>query len=262
MHKNNGINFNVWLSFYLKPRRLNCLHIEHSRLSNTVQSDVQINYFLIIFFNSSYPPLEMTNLRKYTVKQGKCSPQLDSDNCLADCSTFRCNSGHCTKYSTEDRCDGRRDCADGSDESGCDGTGSGGYMKFLKVCAISVSLLWIENEENVKSFLGVYLPGESCDVDDFLCMNGHCIAENLRCNNRDDCLDFSDENNCRMWIIFYRIMWLREPCDQLVNQFSHLFPCCFSRSFAPPLLSINSLYKLFQHARKRSIDAAMGLASH
>lgn len=32
--------------------------------------------------------------------------------------------------------------------------------------------------------------------DAFLCSNGRCLKANLRCNDRDDCGDNSDEQNC------------------------------------------------------------------
>lgn len=38
---------------------------------------------------------------------------------------------------------------------------------------------------------------ESChNVDDFLCSSGECIRSIFVCDNKSDCLDSSDEDNC------------------------------------------------------------------
>ena len=37
---------------------------------------------------------------------------------------------------------------------------------------------------------------KTCDGDDFMCGNGRCIPENLRCDYNNDCLDNSDEMHC------------------------------------------------------------------
>nr|XP_045609609.1 uncharacterized protein LOC123765176 [Procambarus clarkii] len=38
----------------------------------------------------------------------------------------------------------------------------------------------------------------SCHDSEFTCDNGDCISKDLRCNSRDDCSDFSDEDNCHI----------------------------------------------------------------
>lgn len=62
-------------------------------------------------------------------------------------------------YMPSQRCDGYRDCYDGSDESEC-----------------PVECLWLENKHQ--------------------CRNGRCIDAKLWCDGTDDCGDFSDEQAC------------------------------------------------------------------
>ncbi|KAK7074814.1 hypothetical protein SK128_001824 [Halocaridina rubra] len=35
-----------------------------------------------------------------------------------------------------------------------------------------------------------------CTLEEFMCSDGSCVARDVRCNLREDCMDGSDENNC------------------------------------------------------------------
>ncbi|XP_063907725.1 sortilin-related receptor-like isoform X2 [Zophobas morio] len=76
------------------------------------------------------------------------------NSCRGD--LFRCTDGHCIPNRW--KCDGEKDCADGSDESHC--------------------------------------VGKTCSSNYFTCANGFCIPMRWRCDRENDCLDRSDEINC------------------------------------------------------------------
>lgn len=79
-----------------------------------------------------------------------------------DCE-FRCLSGECITMSR--KCNGREDCADGSDE------------KFCKIRPDAETI---------------------CSDEEFRCTNGHqCIAKKQRCDLNYDCTDKSDEDDCK-----------------------------------------------------------------
>ena len=37
-----------------------------------------------------------------------------------------------------------------------------------------------------------------CSRDEFVCGNGRCVAQKLRCNQQDDCGDGTDEHGCHL----------------------------------------------------------------
>ncbi|KAL2739157.1 basement membrane-specific heparan sulfate proteoglycan core protein isoform X1 [Vespula maculifrons] len=85
---------------------------------------------------------------------------------------WKCASGECLPEN--ERCDGLRNCADGSDESGC-----GRYrFEFTRVNLIIIVVT-------------------ECPPGNFRCNDGLCLDSKKRCDGRSHCLDGSDEINCR-----------------------------------------------------------------
>ena len=68
---------------------------------------------------------------------------------------FQCESGQCIPQNM--RCNGNRDCPDGTDELDCPG----------------------------------------CKSNEFACLDGNqCISMSKKCDKRQDCFDESDESDC------------------------------------------------------------------
>ncbi|XP_062138201.1 putative vitellogenin receptor isoform X1 [Drosophila sulfurigaster albostrigata] len=85
-----------------------------------------------------------------------------------DCE-FRCRtSGECLTMAH--RCNGRKDCADASDEANCELVNGGATKTRI----------------NIK-----------CAIDEFTCHNGEqCLEKSKRCNGQKECSDGSDEDHC------------------------------------------------------------------
>ncbi|KAF7646507.1 hypothetical protein LDENG_00186960 [Lucifuga dentata] len=45
-----------------------------------------------------------------------------------------------------------------------------------------------------------------CKRGEFLCRNGHCVSETMKCDGRDDCSDGSDESECKTSLVL--------PCSE------------------------------------------------
>jgi hypothetical protein len=88
--------------------------------------------------------------------------------------SFKCFDGTCT--SMQGRCNGISNCADGSDEIGCDASQEvfvPAYVSQCSPCPVDFST-------------DVY----------FQCASGHCIEKVGLCNGQPNCADGSDESQC------------------------------------------------------------------
>ena len=81
---------------------------------------------------------------------------------------FECKNGK-TCILDRHRCDGSKDCDDGSDEAGCPKVSKDGVP-----------------DENFR-----------CPSNLYTCANKECVVPNARCDGTKHCTDGSDEKGCR-----------------------------------------------------------------
>ncbi|XP_023326052.1 low-density lipoprotein receptor-related protein 8 [Eurytemora carolleeae] len=123
----------------------------------------------------------------------ECSDGSDEWNCT--CTGFSCDNGYCIKE--HQRCDGRVNCNDVSDEAGCPGCrhnqfrcGSGNCIPQKKACDRKIDCLDGSDEHNCPYRKHICFPNR------FKCYNGECINMEKRCNGVPDCQEGEDEQNC------------------------------------------------------------------
>uniref|UniRef100_A0A182QPA6 Basement membrane-specific heparan sulfate proteoglycan core protein n=1 Tax=Anopheles farauti TaxID=69004 RepID=A0A182QPA6_9DIPT len=112
-----------------------------------------------------------------------------------------CMNGECILKSLI--CNGRRDCADGSDEVECRPANQQCEPNQFKCrnhkCVLKTWLCDGEqdcgdgsDEENCSPLP----PDAPCRYDEFQCRSGQCIPKSFQCDTHPDCLDKSDEVGC------------------------------------------------------------------
>ncbi|OON15605.1 Low-density lipoprotein receptor domain class A, partial [Opisthorchis viverrini] len=107
---------------------------------------------------------------------------------------FACASGECIDIRM--RCNGRPECADGSDERGC---GPSRCMINQFPCASGECIdarLQCNGQKDCYDESDEYGCTTRCRPDQFMCYSGECIASRQRCNGFRDCRDGSDETGC------------------------------------------------------------------
>uniref|UniRef100_A0A8C6B9V0 Low-density lipoprotein receptor-related protein 2 n=1 Tax=Monodon monoceros TaxID=40151 RepID=A0A8C6B9V0_MONMO len=111
---------------------------------------------------------------------------------------FQCQPGLCIIASW--RCDGTRDCANGSDEIGCPHPTCRSNQFLCQSEELCIPVHWVCDEEEDcidGSDERRHCPGRTCSSHQFTCDNGECIPAEFRCDHSTDCLDGTDEKNCR-----------------------------------------------------------------
>lgn len=113
----------------------------------------------------------------------------------ADCSTS-CKPGehYCIPrgcISGEKLCNGIIDCADASDEDGCDrATTTRSSIPTTTTAATTPSKTNTARQNNMNST-------RRCSLNEFPCTNwSECVPMSVRCDGYQDCFDRSDEINC------------------------------------------------------------------
>ncbi|KAL0902738.1 hypothetical protein ABMA27_000545 [Loxostege sticticalis] len=104
---------------------------------------------------------------------------IDQSVSSRDCQRFACASSSVT-ICVELRCNGIRDCPQGDDEDGCDGATDRSPTTTVAPVPESTTRGPI-----------------SCPPGEFSCDETRCVSYDKRCDNRPDCYDGTDEQNCR-----------------------------------------------------------------
>ena len=66
-------------------------------------------------------------------------------------------------------------------------------MVFFYLLRVLLAKLLLTETKELSFYI---LDSTHCETDQFQCKNGKCISANLRCDDRNDCGDLTDETAC------------------------------------------------------------------
>jgi hypothetical protein len=81
------------------------------------------------------------------------------------------------------------------------------------------------------SLIYSYLDFQECDENEYRCTSCQCIQSDQRCDTSEDCLDGSDEENCRM--SFQYLILVKRGTIQIITFYGQIFlyHCTWFMSF-------------------------------
>lgn len=129
-----------------------------------------------------------------------CNDGSDETDCGQTClkEDFQCKNGKCILKTWQ--CDGRNDCGDNSDEENCSEITSCGNDLVRCPEGDCIALIWRCDGENdcPDGFDEDNCNNTVCKYSEFRCNYGQCVPVSWVCDGSSDCYDDSDEKNCSM----------------------------------------------------------------